>query len=87
MRPVQPAGRVVIEELDIVALTCDVPEEGLKRGDTGTVVHVLGDGAAFLVEFMDSDGDTIAVPFLTKDQVRPAAPGETQWAHSEPGKP
>lgn len=55
----------MIRELDIVALTCDVPEDGLKRGDTGTVVDVLGDGAAFLVEFMDSDGDTIAVSFST----------------------
>ena len=73
----------MIEELDIVALTCDVPEDGLKRGDTGTVVDVLGDGAAFLVEFMDSDGDTIAVPFLTKDQVRPASPEELHPAQSE----
>ena len=73
----------LIRELDIVALTCDVPEEGLKRGDTGSVVDVLVDGAAFLVEFMDSDGDTIAVPFLTKNQVRPAAPGELQRAQSE----
>jgi hypothetical protein len=73
----------MIRELDIVALTCDVPEDGLKRGDTGTVVDVLGDGAAFLVEFMDSDGDTIAVPFLTQDQVRPATPEELQRVQSE----
>jgi hypothetical protein len=75
--------RLSIRELDIVALTCDVPVEGLTRDDTGTVVHVLGDGAAFLVAFMDSDGETVTVPYLIKDQVRPAAPGELQRAQSE----
>ena len=31
-----------IKELDAVALTCDLPEQGLKRGDVGTVVLVHG---------------------------------------------
>ena len=40
-----------INELDAVALTCDLPEFGLKTGDVGTAVLVHGDGTAFEVEF------------------------------------
>src|SRR5213594_464301 len=36
-----------IKELDAVALTCDLPEHGLVRGDVGTAVLVHGGDAAF----------------------------------------
>ncbi|MGK7947727.1 MAG: DUF4926 domain-containing protein [Xenococcaceae cyanobacterium] len=45
-----------IKLLDVVALTVDIPEENLWRGQVGTVVEVLDDGSAFLVEFRDNDG-------------------------------
>ena len=48
-----------IKELDAVALTCDLPEQGLKRGDVGTVVLVHGNGVAFEMEFVGYDGHTI----------------------------
>lgn len=42
--------------LDVVALTANLPEYNLWRGQVGTVVEVLGDGAAFEVEFSDRNG-------------------------------
>ena len=44
--------------LDIVALIVDLPEHNLRRGEIGTVVELLADGAAFEVEFSDDDGQT-----------------------------
>lgn len=41
-----------IQELDVVALTHDMPEERLKTGQVGTVVFVHGMGEAFEVEFI-----------------------------------
>jgi hypothetical protein len=43
-----------IMEPDAVALTCDLPHHGLKRGDVGTPVLVHGKGEAFQVEFVDA---------------------------------
>lgn len=41
--------------LDVVALTEDVPQHGLRRGQVGMVVEVLG-GDAFEVEFAGNQG-------------------------------
>lgn len=60
-----------INELDPVALTCDLPEHGLKRGDVGTAVLVHENGAAFEVEFVGYDGHIIALVTLENTQVRP----------------
>ena len=60
-----------INELDAVALTCDLKEQGLVRGDVGAVVMVHGQGAAFEVEFVGYDGHTIALLTLNREQVRP----------------
>jgi len=46
--------------LDVVALLADVPEEGLARGQVGTVVEQLDD-KALLVEFSDDHGRAYAV--------------------------
>lgn len=48
-----------LEVLDVVALERDVPEKGLRRGQVGTVVEGLGDGA-FEVEFSDDNGRAYA---------------------------
>ncbi len=47
-----------IERLDPVALTQDIPEYNLHRGQVGTVVEVFNDGKAFEVEFADLNGRT-----------------------------
>ena len=51
----------MIEDLDRVVLTRDIPEKKLKAGDVGTVVMVYKDGEAFEVEFMTLDGGTFAL--------------------------
>jgi hypothetical protein len=63
----------MIKEHEGVVLTEDVPGEGLKAGDVGTVVHIHQGGAAYEVEFMTLAGETIAVSTLSAAQVRPLA--------------
>jgi hypothetical protein len=60
-----------INELDAVALTCDLPEYRLVRGDVGTAVLAHGNGSAFEVEFVGYDGHTVALLTLDRAQVRP----------------
>jgi len=60
----------MIKEHDRVVLLKDVPEEGLKAGDVGTVVHVYRNGEAFEVEFMTLDGRTVAIVTLPALDVR-----------------
>ncbi len=45
-----------LEPLDVVALTEDLPQHGLLRGQVGTVVEELDDGDTFEVEFADDAG-------------------------------
>ena len=46
---------------------------GLLPGDVGTVVHVQGGGAAFVVEFMESNSwYTVALADVWASQLRPA---------------
>jgi hypothetical protein len=66
----------MIQELDCVALTTDVPEYGLAKGDIGTVVLVHKEGEAFEVEFMTLQGETVAVVTLWANQVRPLGPDD-----------
>ncbi len=61
----------MIEELDTVVLTHDIPERGLKKGDVGAVVHRYGDGAAWEVEFVAAEGTTVAVLTLRTTDIRP----------------
>ncbi len=65
-----------INELEPVALTCDLPSHGLRRGDVGTVVLVHRDGAAFEVEFVGYDGQTVALVTLDHDRVRALQAGD-----------
>jgi hypothetical protein len=66
----------MIEELDDVVLSCDLPEHGLSAGDIGTAVLVHRGAVGYEVEFTSLDGDTIAVVTLMANQVRPAQTGE-----------
>ena len=69
-----------IKELDSIALTCDLPEHGLKRGDVGTAVLMHGEGAAFEVEFVGYDGHTVALLTLEHSQVRSLHPNDIPHA-------
>lgn len=55
--------------LDVVALTESLPEYNLWRGQVGTVVELLADGAAFEVEFSDRDGRTYESLGLRPEQI------------------
>jgi hypothetical protein len=57
-----------IRLLDVVALTTDVPDNGLVRGQVGTVVEVLGP-EVFEIEFSDDGGRTYAQLPLQSDQL------------------
>ncbi|KLL09778.1 MULTISPECIES: DUF4926 domain-containing protein [Protofrankia] len=60
-----------MELLEIVATLVDLPEYGIKAGDTGTVVHIFDrPRRAYEVEFVDEDGATVAAVTLRSDQVR-----------------
>ncbi|HEV7670430.1 MAG TPA: DUF4926 domain-containing protein [Thermoanaerobaculia bacterium] len=58
-----------IQLLETVALTVDVPNLNLRRGQVGTVVDFLGGGQALEVEFCDREGRTFASLGLRPDQV------------------
>lgn len=45
--------------LDVVALTEDLPNRGLRRGQVGTIVESLAPDV-FEVEFSDDEGQTYA---------------------------
>ena len=57
-----------IQLLDVVALTEDLPERGLGRGQVGTVVEFLGPDAVE-VEFTDDDGRAYASLALRANQI------------------
>ncbi len=58
-----------IKLLDVVALTIDIPEHNLSRGQVGTVVELLKNGAAYEVEFSDRNGRTYKSLGLRPDQL------------------
>ncbi len=58
-----------IKLLDIVALTVDLPEYNLWRGQVGTIVDILAGGSAFEVEFRDRQGRTFESLGLRPDQL------------------
>jgi uncharacterized protein DUF4926 len=62
----------MIQELDTVILTRDIPEQKLRKGDLGAVVMVHQAGAAYEVEFVTLSGETLAVVTLPAGAVRSA---------------
>jgi len=54
--------------LDVVALTEDMPDRSLSRGQVGAIVEVLGP-QMFEVEFVDDEGHTYALLPLRSDQL------------------
>ncbi|MBD2061621.1 DUF4926 domain-containing protein [Funiculus sociatus GB2-A5] len=59
----------IIKLLDVVALTVNLPELNLWRGQVGTVVEILADDRAFEVEFSDRSGRTYESLGLRPDQI------------------
>jgi hypothetical protein len=61
--------------LEEVVLTRDVPEDGLRKGDIGTVVHLYPTGG-LEVEFFTASGKTRAVVTLETADVREGSDDE-----------
>jgi hypothetical protein len=55
------------ELLDVVELLVELPELGLRSGAQGTIVHCYPDNA-YEVEFINDEGETLALHALTADQ-------------------
>ena len=72
----------MINELETVVLTTDLPAHRLAKGDIGTVVLVHEGGKGCTVEFMTLSGNTVAVVTLLAHQIRQTAKDEI--AHVRP---
>ena len=57
-----------IKLLDIVTLLAAMPDDGLAKGQVGTVVEVWSNDA-YEVEFVDLKGQTIAILTLNTAQI------------------
>lgn len=68
-----------VKLLDVVALTVDLAQYNLWRGQVGTVVEILANGAAFEVEFSDRNGRTYESIGLCLEQI--------MVLHFEPASP
>jgi hypothetical protein len=64
----------MIKEHACIVLLQDLPQNSLKAGDIGTVVHVHKSGAGYEVEFMTLAGETVAIVTLLPAQLRPISP-------------
>lgn len=63
----------MLKELEVVVLIVDLPLHHLTAGDLGTIVFVYNQDEAYEVEFVATDGSTIAVETLRPDQLRKAS--------------
>ena len=61
-------AETTIRLLNVVALTQDLPDHALRRGQVGTVVEQLAPDV-FQVEFCDNRGRTYAMAPLRANQV------------------
>lgn len=81
-------GRGVhLAELDLLVLTADLPQHGLRAGDVGTVVHVYPDGRAYEAEFTALDGTTVAVTTVETTQARAATRRDIPHARLTESRP
>jgi hypothetical protein len=67
-RCLKKMSRMKPKLLDVVALTDDLPERGLSRGQVGTLVEQLGT-ETFEVEFCDDEGRMYASLVLSTEQL------------------
>ena len=57
--------------LEIVTLNHEISEYGLAEGETGTIVDVYDNGSAYEVEFINSQGKTVALLTLDSSDLCP----------------
>ena len=62
----------MLREHSQVVLKKPLPKLGLEPGDVGVVVHIYAQGAAYEVEFLTMDGNTIGLETVDAGDLRPA---------------
>ncbi len=62
---------MLIEHSQVV-LKKPLPKLGLEPGDVGVVVHIYAQGAAYEVEFLTMDGNTIGLETVNAGDLRTA---------------
>jgi hypothetical protein len=60
-----------VRERDRVALMMDLPAYHLKAGDVGMVMDIAQNGQQYMIEFLNFNGETIAIA--------PVAPSQIRW--------
>lgn len=60
----------MIQELERIALTGDLPEHGLKAGDIGMVLHIYDEHKGYEVEFVTVSGGLVALVSVYPSQIR-----------------
>lgn len=63
----------MFQESDLVVLTHDINDKNLKEGDVGVIVGSYKNGKAFEVEFVNANGESLAVLTLSNQDIRPMA--------------
>ncbi len=76
----------LLAEYEVVILTRDVPDEGLRAGDVGVVLLAYpgrpGVPPGYTVEVTTVTGETVAVVDVAADAVRPAAEQNVRHARA-----
>ena len=75
----------MFEELELVVLTRDHPERGLRAGDVGTVLSPARGGRGYEVEFASPGGSGAGVLRLPASHLRPV--GLREIFHVRPVDP
>lgn len=70
----------MLQELDSVVLTVDLPDHRLRAGDLGTIVHIYPSGERYELEVFTVTGKTLDVITVTRDQIRPLSDREVMHA-------
>jgi hypothetical protein len=60
---------IELKEHDVVAMTDDRPEDGLRAGDVGSIVHCYSAASSYEVEFVDEGGRTKCVATVPASQI------------------
>jgi hypothetical protein len=71
-----------MNEMDLVVLKRDLPNERLAVGDVGTVVLVHEQGLGYEVEFTTLSGETVDVVTVDASDVRPVEAREIVHARA-----
>ena len=65
------------KEFEVVVLAEDLPDEGLTKGMIGAIVFIHEKlHLAYMVEFVDDEGRTVAMPSLLPEQITDYIPPE-----------